>query len=129
MGQLPPWLQRLCLILLILFKETSPNAIDACNGVVFRTDECEVSYETVEQKTHAGTVSHTTTSTTDNRRAETQSPANQQANEAMIPYPGHDAMKDAIPYIGYFRYKNGKMSCNITCKDSHIKNLETYCVV
>ena len=77
----------------------------------------------------ACTVSHTTTSTTDNRRDETQSPANQQANEGMIPDPDHDAMKDAIPYIGYFRYKNGKMSCNITCKDTHIKNLETYCVV
>ena len=50
---------------------------------------------------------------------------NQQANERLIPYPGHDVIQRAIPYIEHFGYINGEMSCNITCKDSNIKCLET----
>ncbi len=77
----------------------------------------------------AGTVSHTTTSTTGNRRAETQSLVNADNFEMLEPphatYPGHDVMQRAIPYIEHFRYENGKMSCNIECIYSCIKNLET----
>ena len=40
-------------------------------------------------------------------------------------YPGDNTIKRAIPYINYFRYKNGAMSCNIECKYSCFKNLES----
>ena len=40
-------------------------------------------------------------------------------------HPGDNTIKRAIPYINYFRYKNGEMSCNIECKYSCFKNLES----
>ncbi|CAB4036641.1 Hypothetical predicted protein, partial [Paramuricea clavata] len=46
------------------------------------------------------------------------------ANEGLIPYPGREAIENAIPYIESFKYENGKMICNLTCTISHIKNLE-----
>ena len=42
--------------------------------------------------------------------------------------PGDNAIKHTIPYINYFRYKNGEMSYNVECKYSCVKYLES-CVV
>ena len=66
---------------------------------------------------NAHTVSDTTTPTTDNSADNVE--------ELLIPYRGHDVIQRAIPYIEHFRYENGKMSCNIECIYSCIKNLET----
>ena len=51
---------------------------------------------------------------------------NEQANEGLIPYPGHQVIENAISYIKSFKYVNGKMVCNLTCVISHIKSLELF---
>jgi hypothetical protein len=51
---------------------------------------------------------------------------NEQANEGLIPYPGHQVIESAIPYIKFFKYENSKMICNLTCTISHIQNLELF---
>ena len=53
------------------------------------------------------------------------SDADRQAN-GLIPYPGHDAIKDAIRYVEYLRYENDEMKYNIECPHSNITNLEAY---
>ena len=50
--------------------------------------------------------------------------ANQKVEEGLTLYPGHDEMKRAIPYIEYFRYENGEMTCDLTCTFSCIEDLE-----
>ena len=59
---------------------------------------------------------------------ETRGNANQQAMQSTphYSYPGHDELKNEIPYIEFFRYKDGKMDCNIECKHSNLKNLESH---
>ena len=51
---------------------------------------------------------------------------NQEASQtaSLLPYPGHDVIKSAIPYTESFLYKNGGMTCNIRCTDSNLKTLE-----
>ena len=53
-----------------------------------------------------------------------QPSANREANEGLIPYPGHKPIKDAIPYIESLKYENGKMTCNLTCTYPCIQDLE-----
>ena len=38
-------------------------------------------------------------------------------------YPGHDEIKRAIPYIEYFRYHNGEITCNLECQYSCLEDL------
>jgi hypothetical protein len=47
------------------------------------------------------------------------------ANEGLLLYPGpgHDEIKQAIPYIEHFWYSNGEMNSNIECKYPNVKNL------
>ena len=40
-------------------------------------------------------------------------------------YPGDNTIKCAIPYINYFRYNKGEMSCNVECRYSCFKNLQS----
>jgi hypothetical protein len=51
---------------------------------------------------------------------------NEQANDELIPYPGHDGIKQAIPYIEYLRYQSGEINCNIGCKYPNVENLEQH---
>ena len=48
------------------------------------------------------------------------------ADEGLIPYAGHDAIINAIPYIDHFQYVNGEMKCNLECRYSAIKTLERH---
>jgi hypothetical protein len=43
-----------------------------------------------------------------------------------MPYPGHDGIKQAIPYIEHLRYENGEMNYKIGCNYSNVKNLEQH---
>jgi hypothetical protein len=54
-----------------------------------------------------------------------QSSANEEANEELMPYCGHEAIENAIPYIESFKYEYGKMTCDLMCADSCIKTFES----
>ena len=48
----------------------------------------------------------------------------EEASEGLISYPGHDEIKCAIPYIEYFKYEDGEMTCHIPGTDLCIQNHE-----
>ena len=48
------------------------------------------------------------------------------ADKGLIPYPGHDAIINTIPYIDHFQYVDGEMKCNLECRYSAIKTLDRH---
>jgi hypothetical protein len=54
------------------------------------------------------------------------SSTNHEANQGQTSsQPGDNTIKRAIPYINYFRYNKGEMSCNIECKYLCVKYLQS----